>query len=48
MSADDFTKVLSRQKHEEFLRQLNLVDISHLLINQKAVQAYHAKTEKMC
>ncbi len=34
MSANDFIKVLSRQKHEEFLRQLHLIDITHL-INQK-------------
>jgi hypothetical protein len=34
MSTDDFIKVLSRQKHEEFLRQLHLIDITHL-INQK-------------
>jgi hypothetical protein len=31
MSADDFIKVLSRQKHEEFLRQLHLIDITHLI-----------------
>jgi hypothetical protein len=35
MLADEFTKILSRQKHEEFIRQLNLVDISAILINQK-------------
>ncbi len=34
MSADDFIKMLSRQKHEEFLKQLYLIDIIHL-INQK-------------
>ncbi len=34
MSADDFIKMLSRQKHEKFLRQLHLIDITHL-INQK-------------
>jgi hypothetical protein len=34
ISADDFIKMLSRQKHEEFLRQLHLIDIIHL-INQK-------------
>jgi hypothetical protein len=27
ISADEFIKILSRQKHEEFIRQLNLVDI---------------------
>jgi hypothetical protein len=36
MSANDFIKILSRQKHEEFIRQLNLVDISFVLINQKS------------
>jgi hypothetical protein len=34
MSADNFIKVLSRQKHEKFLKQLHLIDITHL-INQK-------------
>jgi hypothetical protein len=34
MSADDFIKMLSRQKHEKCLRQLHLIDITHL-INQK-------------
>jgi hypothetical protein len=33
MPADGFTKQLPRQKHEEFVRQLNLVDISNLLSN---------------
>jgi hypothetical protein len=33
-SADDFIKMLSRQKHKKFLRQLHLIDITHL-INQK-------------
>ncbi len=36
MSADEFIKILSRQKHEEFIRQLNLIDISFVLINQKS------------
>ena len=31
MPADGLTKPLSRQRHEEFIRQLGLVDISHLL-----------------
>jgi hypothetical protein len=35
MFADEFIKMLSRQKHEEFIRQLNLIDISFVLINQK-------------
>jgi hypothetical protein len=30
MPADGFTKQLLRQKHEEFIRQLNLVDILNL------------------
>jgi hypothetical protein len=34
ISANDFIKILSRQKHEEFLRQLHLINITHL-INQK-------------
>ncbi len=36
MSADEFIKILSRQKHEKFIRQLNLIDISFVLINQKS------------
>jgi hypothetical protein len=36
MSANDFIKILSRQKHEEFIRQLNLIDIFFVLINQKS------------
>ncbi|PQM43552.1 hypothetical protein VC83_09679 [Pseudogymnoascus destructans] len=31
MPADGFTKALSRQKHEDFIKHLNLVDISRLL-----------------
>jgi hypothetical protein len=31
MPADGLTKQLPRQKHEEFVRQLNLVDISDQL-----------------
>ncbi len=34
MSTNDFIKMLSRQKHEKFLKQLHLIDIIHL-INQK-------------
>jgi hypothetical protein len=36
MSVDEFIKVLLRQKHEEFIRQLNLIDIFSTLINQKS------------
>jgi hypothetical protein len=39
MSADDFIKVLSRQKHEEFLRQLHLIDITHLINQKRSVWA---------
>jgi hypothetical protein len=39
MSADDFIKVLSRQKHEEFLRQLHLIDIIHLINQKRSVWA---------
>ena len=31
MPADGFTKILPRQKHENFVRQLGLAEISHLL-----------------
>jgi hypothetical protein len=49
MSADDFIKILSQQKHEEFLRQLHLIDITHL-INQKkrSVWASRCQTERVC
>jgi hypothetical protein len=32
MFANDFTTILFRQKHEKFLRQFHLIDISHLII----------------
>jgi hypothetical protein len=32
MFVKKFTKILSRQKHEKFLKQLHLIDISHLII----------------
>jgi hypothetical protein len=49
MSADDFIKVLSRQKHEKFLRQLHLIDITHL-INQKkrSIWTSRCQTERVC
>jgi hypothetical protein len=49
MSIDDFIKMLFRQKHEEFLRQLHLIDITYL-INQKkqSVWASKCQTEKVC
>jgi hypothetical protein len=37
MSADDFIKMLSRQKHEKFLRQLHLIDIIHLINQKKSI-----------
>jgi hypothetical protein len=37
MSADDFIKMLSRQKHEKFLRQLHLTDITHLINQKKSI-----------
>jgi hypothetical protein len=36
MPADGFTKVLPRQKHEEFLRQLHLTDITHLTNQERS------------
>jgi hypothetical protein len=39
MSADDFIKMLFRQKHEEFLRQLYLIDITHLINQKRSVWA---------
>jgi hypothetical protein len=49
MSADDFIKMLSRQKHEKFLKQLHLIDIIHL-INQKnrSVWASRCQIERIC
>jgi hypothetical protein len=31
MSADGFTKQLPRQKHEQFVNQLNIVDIKGII-----------------
>jgi hypothetical protein len=31
MTADEMTKILSSQKHKEFIKQLNLVNIKHLI-----------------
>jgi hypothetical protein len=39
MSANDFIKMLSRQKHEKFLRQLHLIDITHLINQKRSVWA---------
>jgi hypothetical protein len=39
MSANDFIKMLSRQKHEEFLKQLHLIDITHLINQKRSVWA---------
>ena len=36
MPADGFTKALSRQRHERFIKQLNLIDIGPLLSRQTA------------
>jgi hypothetical protein len=49
MSAEDFIKMLSRQKHEKFLRQLHLIDIIHL-INQKKRSAWASRcqAERIC
>jgi hypothetical protein len=32
MPADDFTKLLPCQKHENFVRQLGMKDIQHLIV----------------
>jgi hypothetical protein len=32
MPADGFTKLLPRQKHENFIHQLGLKDIHHLIV----------------
>ena len=33
--ADGFTKILPGQRHEEFIRQLNLIDVSEMLRGNK-------------
>jgi hypothetical protein len=48
MSADDFIKKLSRQKHEEFLRQLHLIDIIYLINQKWSIWASRCQTEKIC
>ncbi len=48
MSADDFIKMLSRQKHEEFLRQLHLIDITHLINQKRSVWASRWQIERVC
>ena len=35
LPANGFTKTLSRQKHEKFIRQINLIDIGQYLIRQQ-------------
>jgi hypothetical protein len=49
MLANAFIKMLSRQKHEKILRQLHLIDITHL-INQKNRSAWASRcqTERIC
>ncbi len=42
MSTNDFIKMLSRQKHEEFPRKVHLIDITYL-INQKKRLAWALK-----
>jgi hypothetical protein len=37
MAADGLTKALTSQKHTEFLKQLNLVDIRHLVEGEQTV-----------
>jgi hypothetical protein len=47
MSTNDFIKVLSRQKHEEYLKQLYLIDIIHLINQKRLVWASRCQTEKV-
>ncbi len=47
--ADDFIKMLSRQKHEEYLRQFHLIDITHLIHQKKrSIWASRCQTERIC
>jgi hypothetical protein len=49
MSADDFIKVLSRQKHKKFLRQLHLIDITHLInLKNRSAWAPKCQIERIC
>jgi hypothetical protein len=50
MSIDDFIKMLSRQKHEKFLKQFHLIDITHLTNQKKnrSVWASRCQTERVC
>jgi hypothetical protein len=41
MSADGFIKIFSRQKHEKFIKQLHLADISNHLIKTVSVSAWY-------
>ncbi len=41
MSTDEFIKILSRQKHEKFIKQLHLADISNHLIKTVSVSAWY-------
>jgi hypothetical protein len=48
ISTNDFIKMLSRKKDEEFLKQLHLIDISHLINQKRSLWASRCQTEKIC
>jgi hypothetical protein len=48
MSANDFIKTLSWQKHEEFLRQLHQIDITHLINQKRSLWASRCQIERVC
>ena len=49
MPADGFTKHLFRQKHETFLKQLNLVDVIDRLTKWSDIQLHDRyEAERVC
>ena len=48
MPADGLTKALSRQQHEKFIRQLNLIDIGQHLIRQQPASSVPQEAEGVC
>jgi hypothetical protein len=48
MPADGFTKTLSRQRHEHFVKQLNLIDIKPLLSTGQAASSDAQEAGGVC
>ena len=45
--ADGFTKELPRQKFEEFVRQLNLRDITNMVLEVESHETHQQSTESV-